>query len=357
MTATWWSGTRLDPEAPAPAAASGVWAVSAAPRGRGYSAVQVVDLTSPSFIAAHPDLPLIYAVTEERDARLACIDVSDPQRPQVLDLIATGGADACHALLARDSLTLYVSHYSSGDIAVVPLSADGRLAAGAPAQILSHAGSGPDRSRQTSPHAHAAAFAPGDAVLLVIDLGTDELRRYEILADGRLRPDGIAATLPAGTGPRHVAMRGDLIYVVGELDHTLSTLRWDAASRSASLLHTAVTTAVPQRTGDTIYDAHVELVSGVALVSVRGCDVISVFDLGEDGVPTLRASIDCGGQWPRHFAVVGERLVVANERSNTVSVFDLADVLAVDAADDLAEPVMLPHVDAAVTGAACVVGA
>ena len=69
---------------------------------------------------------------------------------------------------------------------------------------------------------------PSTDTLLVTDLGTDECRRYAILPDGLLQSDGVAAHLPPGSGPRHFAVRDDLIYVICELDHTLKTLRWDA---------------------------------------------------------------------------------------------------------------------------------
>ena len=51
--------------------------------------------------------------------------------------------------------------------------------AGSPASVhvLGHVGAGPHPQRQEGPHAHFVAHAPGGWVL-VVDLGTDEIRRY-----------------------------------------------------------------------------------------------------------------------------------------------------------------------------------
>jgi 6-phosphogluconolactonase (cycloisomerase 2 family) len=191
----------------------------------------------------------------------------------------------------------------------------------------------------------------------VTDLGTDELRRYTVQADGLLRPAGIAVTLPPGSGPRHFAVRGDLIHVVCELDHTIKTLRWDAVSDTASIAGVLPSTPVPLRSGEAIYDAHILVVGDVVLASIRGCDVISIFDLDSQGLPVYRGGFDTGGEHPRYFAVIGERLVVGNERSHLVSVFDLAEVLALERGENPVVPSELPHLDVPIPSPACVCAA
>ena len=350
MSETWWWGTYPEAGAGSPTGTGeGIWVM--APGG---PAVRAIELPAPSFVVAHPDLPILYAVTDMEHAEFVSLDVSDAARPIILDCVPTGGSEACHVLLSRDTLTAYVAHYASGDLAVVPLLADGRVAAPGPTQLLRWEGSGPVPRRQEAPRAHFAGYAPSGSVLLVCDLGTDQIRRFDVRTDGSLRADGVAAQLPPGSGPRHFAARGDVIYVACELDHTLKSLRWDSGSRTASLLDSTPVTEVPLRSGDFPYAAHVLAVSDVVLASVRGCDVIAVFDIGGDGIPTYRASFDSGGEWPRHFAVTGERLVVGNERSHVVSVFDLADVLSIEGDDESGGFASLPHADVAVASPACV---
>ncbi|WP_284329316.1 beta-propeller fold lactonase family protein [Demequina litorisediminis] len=65
----------------------------------------------------------------------------------------------------------------------------------------------------------------------------------------------------------------------------------------------------------------------VLLVGVRGADVIAVHDLSPEGEARYRGSFDAG-YWPRHFAVIGDRLHVGCERGHEVRTYALADVLA-----------------------------
>ncbi|WP_284327789.1 lactonase family protein [Demequina litorisediminis] len=179
----------------------------------------VLALDAPSWLVAHPSLPLVYAVSEADESAIHAIDVSDPEAPRIAATIPTGGASACHALLAGGALTLYVAHYVSSELVVIRLGEDGLFLDNSPAQSFAHAGTGPYEARQDASHAHFVAYAPGRHHLLVCDLGTDELRRYAIRPDGLLDDHGIGATLPPGTGPRHLAVRGELIYVLGEPVH------------------------------------------------------------------------------------------------------------------------------------------
>ncbi|WP_062521632.1 lactonase family protein [Demequina silvatica] len=323
-------------------------------------AERVLELPAPSFLIAHPTLPLVYVACELAASQVVVLDVRRPAAPRIVATLATGGADACHLLLAPDALTLYVSHYSSGDLAVIPLGMDGLPRDDAPAQLLGHAGSGPVEERQEGPHAHSALFAPGGRHVLVADLGTDELRRYQVLADGLLDPDGIAATLPPGAGPRHVAVRGHLLYVTCELDHQLRTLRWDPESATAEMVAEVPSTLAAPRSAE-LQDAHVLLVPGVSrgagdvlLVSVRGADVISVFDVAPEGELTYRGAFDAG-HWPRYFAVLGDRLVVGEERGHRARSFALADVLGLPAEQGIGDVVSLPYAEGEIESPACVI--
>ncbi|PKQ26914.1 MAG: hypothetical protein CVT64_00195 [Actinobacteria bacterium HGW-Actinobacteria-4] len=348
MTTHWWGTYPFDGLGAPTGTGEGLW------RQRGTAAEQVLDLPAPSFVVAHPDVPVLYAVSEADITKVHAVSIADADSPALMGSVTTGGAAGCHLLLSRDGLTLYVAHYASGDLAVIPLLSTGEFAEDAPAQVFGHGGSGPREDRQEAPHAHHVGYAPGDSHLVVADLGTDELRAYAVDPDGTLREDGIAATLPPGSGPRHFVVRGELIYLVCELDHMLRTLRWDRASATAQVIHEHPTTLAPQRTGDAVYDAHVDVVGDVLLVSVRGCDVISVFDLSPEGHATYRAAFD-SGYWPRHFAVVRETLVVGNEKGHAVRVFDLADVLTLPPETEAGAIAQLDSEVTAIRSPACIV--
>lgn len=330
-----------------PGQGEGLW------RQRGDVAQRLLRLDAPSFVVAHPTLPLLYAASETAHSVVTVVNVSG-RTAQAVASVATGGEAACHLLLSRDALTLYVSHYGSGDLAVLRLGEDGLPTSDTPAQLHGHAGSGPRADRQESSHAHSAGYAPGEAHILVADLGTDELRRYRVLDDGLLEDDGIAAVLPPGSGPRHFAVRGHLIYVVCELDQTLRTLRWDAGDAVADVIVEQPVTRAPHRTGDSIDPAHVVAHDTFLLVSVRGCDVIALFDLGPEGEARYRTSLDVG-YWPRYFAIIGDEIHVGLERGHEVRTYRLADVLGLPPEPSVGAVGALTYRGVDITSPACVV--
>jgi 6-phosphogluconolactonase (cycloisomerase 2 family) len=343
-----WVGTYPEAGAGTPSGlGEGVWRVRLDPTtGVLSGAVQVAVTPAPSFLAVHPSGRVLYAVGEDARGTVTAFAVpdeahvatapaptapaaqaeGDPDTLRPLATVASGGADPCHLLLAPDARTLYVANYSSGTLAVVPLAPDGSFApevleVGGPLQVLGHEGTGPDASRQEGPHAHFVALTPDAAHLLVVDLGTDQLRRYRLGPDGRVTDDGVAATFPRGTGPRHLVFSADgrHLYVVGELDVTVHVLAWDAATTTARRVQVLpagstpaapdpVTGAVPR-----VLPSHVTLDGDRLLVGVRSAGVLVELAVGEDGLLTPVQDVPLPGTWPRHHASAGAWTVVAEQ--------------------------------------------
>ncbi|MEV1201431.1 lactonase family protein [Microbispora rosea] len=174
---------------------------------------------------------------------------------------------------------------------------------------------GPHPDRQEGPHAHQAVFGPG-GVLYVTDLGTDEMRRF--LPGMRPHPDG-PVRLASGSGPRHFLHHDGHWYVTGELDGTVRV--YDGEWREASVVRAS------GAEGDNL-PAHIALsADGRHLyVTNRGPDTVSVFEVDGPRL-TMAAEVPSGGSWPRHFAIDGDRLYVANQRSDSIAVLALKDGL------------------------------
>jgi 6-phosphogluconolactonase len=328
----------------------GVWRVELDAASGTWGAAELVAVTpSPSFVATHPSGRVLYAVGELTAGTVTAFSVpartsadalhDDPASHDpaphdpapgllaVLDVVGSGGADPCHLLLAPDARTLYVANYSSGTLGVLPLDADGRFTAEVraergPVQVLGHAGSGPDASRQDGPHAHFVAIAPGGQFVVVADLGTDELRRYaRDTTTGLLSAAGIAATLPPGTGPRHLAFAPDgrTVYVVGELDVCVHVLAWDPVTASGTLVQSLPAGPPPgpldqvpsSAEGPRVLPSHVELDGDRLLVAVRTSDVLVGYSVTADGTLVADGATALPGAWPRHFALVAGNVVVA----------------------------------------------
>jgi 6-phosphogluconolactonase len=326
-----WVGTYPAAGAGSPAGrGEGIWRVQLdVSTGTFGAATQVAMTPAPSFVAVHPSGRVLYAVGETAQGTVTAFAV--PGTPahspiDVLDTVGSGGADPCHLLLAPDARTLYVANYSSGTLGVLPLDRDGRFTAevrvgAGPVQVLGHTGSGPDAGRQGGPHAHFVAIAPGGQFLVVVDLGTDEVRRYARDPEtGLVNQVGIAATLPPGTGPRHLAFapNGRTAYVVGELDVSVHVLAWDPVSASGTLVQ-SLRAGLPDddvaepATRPAPLPAHVLLDGDRLLVSVRTDDVVAAYAVAENGWLSPAGVTRLPGAWPRHFAVVDGTVVVAEQ--------------------------------------------
>jgi 6-phosphogluconolactonase (cycloisomerase 2 family) len=278
----------------------------------------VAPTVSPSFLARHPTLPVLYAVNEQSAGTVSAWAIDAGARLSPLGSWSTGGDSPCHLAVAPDGGYLFSANYGSGSVAVHPLDPAG--VPGEHTDLRVHDGHGSDPDRQERAHAHMISPDPGGGSLLAVDLGTDTIYRYDLdSADGRLLPrEPVTRTRP-GTGPRHLARHPDgrRCYLAGELDATVTayTREVDGTLRergrvAASARHGHVQPAeiAVRPDGRFLYLAN------------RGVGTISVFALDDD-VPRYVAEVATGGTWPRHFALIGANLYVADERADVVSVF------------------------------------
>ena len=325
-----WIGTYPSAGAGTPAGlGEGIWRVGLdAGTGRLTDPVLVAATAAPSFLAVDRQAGLLLAVAEHAAGAVAGFRVgTGPDgRPALTPsgTASSGGDDPCHVLLDPAGRVAYVANYSSGSLAVLELGPDG-LAAAEPAQVLTHAGSGPDADRQEAPHAHFAALTPDGAHLLVCDLGTDEIRRYRRdPGTGLLTEDGIAATLRPGAGPRHLVFSADgrIAYVACELDVTVAVLAWDAATASGRVVQhvPAAEDGTGTGSGGRPLPSHIDRAGDRVLVATRGTDVLATFAPGPDGTLAPAGQTTLPGAWPRHFAVVEGWTVVADQRGDSLTV-------------------------------------
>ncbi|MEJ3744643.1 lactonase family protein [Actinomycetes bacterium KLBMP 9797] len=296
----------------------GITAVRRDPDTGALESIGVVARTpSPSFLAWHPALPVLYAVNELPEGQVSAWAV-DGTTLTPLGTASTGGAHPCHLAVAPDGRHLISANYTSGSVAVHRLADDGAL--GDRTDLLVHEGAGPNRERQERAHAHMVSADPAGGVVLVVDLGTDAVYRYRLVAD-RLVALAPPVRVPPGMGPRHLARHPDgrRAYLVGELDATVAEYELDS---SGGVLHERSRVAASERPGAQPSEIAVRPDGRFVYVANRGPDTISVLALDGD-TPRYVTETQTGGHWPRHFAIIDEHLYVANERAHTVIGFHL----------------------------------
>lgn len=283
----------------------------------------VATTSSPAFLAWHPGGHTLYAVNESTSTMQA-FGVADNGGLTDLGTVPDGGEGPCHLSVDPSGSFLVVANYGNGTVVVHRIGADGAL--GEQTDIVTHAEAlGPNAARQDHAHAHQAKFDASGRWVLVNDLGTDAVYVYSLnLETGRLEPAGtpITATAP-GAGPRHlVSLSHGWVYVANELDSTVASYSFDDSTGTLVAADVGGSTVQPVGPENYPSEIAVDIDGNFAYVANRGADLVGTIALDGASVTPV-ADTPTGGQWPRHLAVIGTHLYVANERSHDVTVFDL----------------------------------
>lgn len=290
---------------------------------------------NPSFLVVHPDGKHLYAVNETaqfRGMKGGAVSALEFDRStgslKLLNQQPSFGAAPCHISLDRSGKYALVANYSSGSLAVYPLQPDGSL--GEATDLVQHSGKGPDPNRQEGPHAHFILTDPTNAFALACDLGLDQVLVYRFdLESGRLFPhDEPFASLHPGAGPRHLAFHpgGKYVYVINELDATLTGFAWDGKKGSLRTIETVST--LPEGVAGPKSCAEIQVHPNGRFVygSNRRHDSIVIFRIDEgSGRLTLVGHESTQGKTPRFFCFdpAGKFLLAANQDSSTVVTFRL----------------------------------
>lgn len=290
---------------------------------------------NPTFLVTAPDHRTIYAANEldtfEGKPGGAVTSFSlDPATGRLTQVSqqASHGAATCHVAVDHTGSSVFAANYTGGSAAsfhVVKSAGGERLSPSV--NFFQYEGHGPDKDRQTSPHAHRVTVSPDNKFLLVNDLGLDKIHIYKLdAATGQLTPNGTDWTAPAGAGPRALRFHpnGKFAYCVCEMASSVMVLRWDAEAGSLTTVQNFPLPQQPHQgpsTGDDIVlDRHARF----AYVANRGDDFLATFTVAPDGSRlTYQRRSSCGGTVPRHLTLdpTEHWLLVANQGSDTIAVF------------------------------------
>lgn len=296
----------------------------------------------PSFVAAHPNGKYLYAVNEvgnyggKASGAVSAYAIDRKTgKLTLLNQVASGGADPCYVSLDKTGKYVFVANYTGGSVAVFPILPDGRL--GEHTALVQHSGVlGPNKERQEGPHAHWIETSPDNAIVLVADLGRDNVMFYRFdSAKGTLAPNdpGFAMVNP-GAGPRHIAFHanGKFVYVLNEMQSTIVVFSYDAQNKEVRpILRTQQQISTlpkdyPGAAANTTAELAVHPSGKFLYASNRGHDSIAVFAINSGtGKLTSKGYVPSGGKEPRHFAIdpTGKYLLAENQNTNNIVVFKI----------------------------------
>ncbi len=288
--------------------------------------------TNPSFLAVTPSRKFLYAVNEvgqsngQKTGTVSAFAI-DPKAGtlSLLNTEPSGGADPCYVAVAPTGNIVLVANYTGGSISTLPFGSDGKL--GDPTSIQ-HQGSGFDRSRQSSPHAHSIDLTPNGQYAVVADLGLDKLMVYHFdAAQGTLKPNiPPSERLGPGAGPRHLAFHPDgrHAYVINEMASTITLFDFDSSRGTFSALETVHTRPDPKKPNNATAEIVVHPSGQFVYGSNRGDNTIAIFSVAPaSGRLTPVGYQPTGGKTPRNFAIdpTGQFLLAGNQDSNTITIF------------------------------------
>jgi 6-phosphogluconolactonase len=293
----------------------------------------------PSWIVVHPNGKFLYAANEAGKASTLSAFAVDAQSAKVtlLNQVPSLGEDPCYLSFDKTGKFLFVANYTSGNVVVFPIGADGELGV-ATANVHDKGKLGPNKQRQEGPHAHWIEPFIEDRSVYVADLGLDRVMHYGFDATNGTLSTGpvqssfshsvldLSAKLAHGTGPRHAAFSPKgVMYVLGELQSTVTAFHMIGIDDFVPTSFQRIS-ALPKGFSGRNDAAEIALhPSGKFLyTSNRGEDTIAVFAIDpQRGTLTHIENVPTQGKEPRHFAIdpTGRYLLAENQNSNTIVEF------------------------------------
>jgi 6-phosphogluconolactonase len=304
----------------------GIYAFQVEPETGDLTQISCAPCEHPSFITLSPDQRFLYAVNElgkfrEHDGGGASAFAVDWETGalSLLNDQPVHGADPCHAQVDPTGHWLVTANYTGGSHSVLPIEEDGRL--GMIRSLLRHSGSG-------DALAHSSQFSPDGKRLYACALGLNQVVGYEFDAASGAASPASHADMPAGAGPRHLALHPtlSLLYVINESGSTVSVLSRGDASGRMEVLQTLPTLPAGSSERNSCADLHLSPDGRFLYGSNRGHNSLAVFAIGNDGLLSPIGHVPTGGDCPRGFGVLANGLIlVANERSDNIVAFRIGE--------------------------------
>lgn len=285
-----------------------------------------VKYEAPGFLALHPEKPVLHCIGGGNT--VASFSIAEDHSLALLGSAPSGGKGPCHLAIDASGRTLAVANYGDGSFATIRLDADGK-----PGEIVSLVkmeGSGPNKQRQTGPHAHGVYFDNANRFLFVPDLGIDKVvnKKFDPATSALSENAHDDMISPPGGGPRHMAFSPDEkhAYVINELTNTVSVAEFDGESGGLRPIQEINTLPDGFSEANTTAEIEVHPNGDFVYGSNRGHDSIVVYRRDpKTGKLTLIQHAPCGGKNPRHFKIhpSGKWLICAHQNSDTISVLSL----------------------------------
>ena len=316
-------------------------------------------LRNPVSLARHPTLRMLYAGNEfsgvagaNSSGSVSAYRIEANGTLSFVAEIACAGKDPAYVSVHPDGRFLFTANYSSGDVSVIALRADGSFDAAKPVAIykdvdacgstqckpgadevpksaLSHEGFA--ISDHDGPHAHMVLSDPTGNYVLVADLGLDRVISYKFDRNSGVLSQPSSVAVSESSGARHFCFHpnGKWLYLVNEEASTIAFIHYNSSNGLLTL--ESETSALPEGFKGTSYASGIRMLpDGQHFVSLnRLHDSISLFKVNATtGEPQLVREEWTRGNYPRSCTVdpSGKFLYVChNKQGDSVTIFRVSN--------------------------------
>ncbi|KZT33379.1 3-carboxy-cis,cis-mucoante lactonizing enzyme [Sistotremastrum suecicum HHB10207 ss-3] len=202
---------------------------------------------NPSWISQHPSHSnLIFAALENPRGEVALVKVDGEGKGHVEGYADSGGDGAVHIWVGKDELV--VANYFGSTILQIPFTLNPpRLSPPLyryPPIQFQISEPGPNKERQNKSHPHQIYYHEISDQLFVPDLGADKIHRLVRSSKDHKRwlvNEKETINVKPGSGPRHLLIKDNILYIVAELTSELITYSLDRRPTHLKTLSTLST--------------------------------------------------------------------------------------------------------------------
>lgn len=285
----------------------------------------------PFFMALSPNRKFLYSIHAkqfggpEHEQIAAYEVVGRSGELKLLNRQSAKGTAACYLSVDATGKSVFVSNYTSGSVAALPVQGDGSL--GEATSFFQHGGLTADQRKPIGSHAHSIIVSPNNRFVYAADLGIDQIVAYRLEADkAKLVPNKQPfVRTPAGAGPRHITFHpnGKWLYAINETANSITLFDYDADT--GMLIERQTIATVPKDFEGKSFTADVKITSDGRFLygTNRGHHSIAGYRVGADGALTLIGIEPSLGEGPQNLAILpGNKLLLcANMPAKNVAVF------------------------------------
>jgi 6-phosphogluconolactonase len=279
-----------------------------------------LNTVNPAFVLKHPDDNILYLCHESiYDGTLSSIRYDN--NLELIDSVSSFGKSSCYLELTLDRTHIININYWDSSITIHPLK--NNIISSTPPKLYNPIT--PNKivhkddhlkDRQSTSHHHSCVFYQDS--LYVPDLGKDRIDIYKFINNGLIYNGYMM--LPAGSGPRYGVIKKNLMYIVNEISSTVAVILLD----NMKILQ--IISTIPKNSKNNTCSG-IKLHNGYIYVSNRGHNSIALFKITLNGTLKLCEIVSSHGKTPRNFIInkKGDQLLVANQDSNNISIFDIME--------------------------------